>query len=401
MTWASTTLGACGSWVSGGTPSTSNPDYWGGDIPWISSKSLTNFHVSDSDRRLTPLGACNGTKIVPRNSILMVVRGMSLKTEFRMGITRRDVALSQDLKALLPSGLFDPLFLAYALKARSGDVLDMVDEAGHGTGRLQSDRLFALEIPAPPIPEQRSIATALGALDEKIQSNQRIIKLENDLAITMLSEGSGGVEVGEVATVTKGLSYKGSGLGDASSTRAVPMLNLGNFTTSGQFKDEATKYYTGDFKPNHVLGAYELVVANTDLTQAREVLGRGFIVPPRLAGAIHTHHTFVIRFGREPWMAWFLWAQLQSRHFRDRAMGFATGTTVTALPLEVLLDYELRLPKDPQEVLESARSLVEHTWALEAENGRLEKLRDALLPELLSGRVRVPEAEQAMQEAIA
>ena len=127
MTWDLTTLGESGDWVSGGTPSTSNPDFWGGDIPWISSKSLTEFLVKDSDRRVTELGATKGTKLVPKDTILMVVRGMSLKSEFRMGITQREVALSQDLKGLLPSDRFHPMFLAYALKARTSEVLGMVD----------------------------------------------------------------------------------------------------------------------------------------------------------------------------------------------------------------------------------------------------------------------------------
>lgn len=393
--WGTTTLGSAGKWVSGGTPSTSIEEYWGGDIPWMSSKSLTEFRVRDSDRRLTTLGAENGTKLVPKDTILMVVRGMSLKSEFRMGITQRQVGLSQDLKALIPRDDLDPVFLAYALQSRTEEVLDMVDEAGHGTGRLQTDRLFALELPVPPLAVQQSIAATLGVLDDKIESNRRTRELELGVAIAVLSTGSRRLRLGDVAELTKGLSYKGAGLNDGSSPYASPMLNLANFTTTGDLKLSGMKFYTGDFKPKHRLSAWDLVIANTDLTQLREILGRGFLVPPSLDEALHTHHTSRVRFFDNPELAPVVWAQLQSPAFRERAVGFATGTTVTSLPAEAVLDFEFALPDELERALLQARTLIAHSWQADDESLRLAALRDALLSELLSGRVRISSEEFA------
>ncbi len=401
--WERVSLGDAGTWLSGGTPLTSEQSYWGGNLPWISAKSLTGFHLRDSDRRLTQLGAQSGTKVVEKNAILMVVRGMSLKTEFRMGIAMRKLAFSQDCKALIARPGIDSLFLAYALKDRTQDILDMVDEAGHGTGRLQTDLLYALEIAVPNLDEQRGISATLGALDDKIESNRRVMELEFLLAINVLTAGSTeSVRVGEVATMTKGLSYKGSGLDDGTTPGAVEMVNLANFTTSGQMKSESIKHYIGDFKPAHRLSELDLIVANTDLTQDREILGRGFLIPPRHSGAIHTHHTSVVRFqdGKQ-WMTPFLWACLQSPDFRDRAKGFATGTTVTALPVETLLDFEFTVPLDPETISAKGNALIRHAWQLKDETECLSRTRDALIPELLSGRVRVPEAEEAVAEVVA
>src|SRR5699024_7593731 len=141
------------------------------------------------------------------------------------------------------------------------------------------------------------------------------------------------------------------------------------------------------------LEAWDLVIANTDLTQAREILGRGFLVPSKYEGALHTHHTSVVRFSKRTELAMVLWAQIQSAEFRDRAKGFATGTTVAALPPEAALDYELKVPNDLNVKLAAARQLIEKAWQLEDEIGRLKGIRDALLPELLSGRIRVPVEE--------
>lgn len=99
---------------------------------------------------------------------------MSLKTEFRVGITRRRVAFGQDCKAIIPAPDVDPLFLANALRARSKEILGLVDEAGHGTGRLQTEPLAQLEIDLPSLSEQRAIAGVLGALDDKIELNRRM-----------------------------------------------------------------------------------------------------------------------------------------------------------------------------------------------------------------------------------
>ena len=151
--WTVEPLGSLAAWLSGGTPLTSEPAYWGGDIPWISSGSLTSFHLWDSARRLTPMGLENGSRLVPAASIIFVVRGMSLKSEFRIGIAKRPMAFGQDCKALLPRRGVDAAFLAQAVRARSIDVLGMVDEAGHGTGRLATDRIKALRIPLPPLRE--------------------------------------------------------------------------------------------------------------------------------------------------------------------------------------------------------------------------------------------------------
>lgn len=388
-------FGDVGKWLSGGTPSTNEPSFWGGEIPWVSSGSLLDFNIDATERRVTPLGALNGTRLVGPNTILMVVRGMSLKTEFRMGITRRTVAFGQDCKALIAGAGVDPLFLAYAIRAQTASILDSVDQAGHGTGRLNTDQLFARTLGLPNLQEQRGIAATLGALDDKIESNRRLSKLAIDLARTLLSQGSRLVRVGDVADVVRGLSYAGAGLSDGGHGRAKPMINLANFSTEGWLKPEGLKYYEGDHQARHEVQAGDLVVANTDLTQQRVILGRPALASPALSGALFTHHTSLIRFSSHPEYRLPLWAQLNSWAFRKRAEGFATGTTVAALPASAILDFEFSVPGNAQ-LVEVGEELLEKVWAAESENQRMIALRDALLPELLSGRLRVPEAREAV-----
>src|SRR5687768_8756428 len=96
-------LSKCGEWLSGGTPSRSRSEFWGGEIPWVSAKSLSDFDIEDAEEHVTKLGAENGTRIVPAGTILFVVRGMSLAKEFRVGLANRPVTFNQDLKAIVPA----------------------------------------------------------------------------------------------------------------------------------------------------------------------------------------------------------------------------------------------------------------------------------------------------------
>jgi type I restriction enzyme S subunit len=153
-------LGDAGKWLSGGTPSTGDAALWNGDFPWISAGSLKSFHVAVSDRLLTSAGLQQATNVVPAGTVLLVVRGMSLKSELRMGVAQRPVAFGQDVKAIIPTVVPSAL-LATALYSARDDILELVDEAGHGTGRLQWDLLSAFPI---AIPDDERLVPLLDAL---------------------------------------------------------------------------------------------------------------------------------------------------------------------------------------------------------------------------------------------
>jgi type I restriction enzyme, S subunit len=148
--WHITSLGAIADWFSGGTPPTGDGRYWGGDIPWITSGSLTAHYLSSSERTLTELGARVGSRIVPRDAILFVVRGMSLAKEFRVGIADRPLAFGQDCKALCIHDQLQPLLVLHSLLDRAPQIAKMVEYAAHGTGKISTDRLKKLPVIVPP-----------------------------------------------------------------------------------------------------------------------------------------------------------------------------------------------------------------------------------------------------------
>ena len=180
--WPIAPLGSVVRFISGGTPSKDEKRFWEGDIPWVSSAEMTQRWISDTRLRVTEAGAIEGSKRVPKNTVLVVVRGMSLAKEFRVSISQRDVTFNQDVKAVLPSKVIDPVFLFFYLLSQSNAIRDSASEAAHGTKKLDMPVLEQWPIPLPPLSTQQKIAAILSAYDDLIANNQRRITLLERMA---------------------------------------------------------------------------------------------------------------------------------------------------------------------------------------------------------------------------
>jgi type I restriction enzyme S subunit len=172
--WTDITLGGVTDFLSGGTPSKDRPDYWAGSIPWVSAKDMKRFRLDDTEDHVTEDGVANGTKLVPAGTVLLLARGMTLLNDVPICIANRPMTFNQDVKALRPKPHVRDDFLPYLLLGNKERLLSLVDLAGHGTGRLNSDELKALDVVLPPEGEQRTIAHILGTLDDKIELNRRM-----------------------------------------------------------------------------------------------------------------------------------------------------------------------------------------------------------------------------------
>jgi type I restriction enzyme S subunit len=166
--WAQTCLEQLVDVQSGGTPSKSNPEFWNGPIPWVSAKDMKRLFLEDSEDHISKAAVDDGAKIVPAGTLLILTRGMTLLKDVPICVLRREMTFNQDVKALRPKADVDGLFLAFLLLGNKERLLKMVDIAGHGTGKLNTDELRAFELVTPPPAEQRRIATCLSALDARL-----------------------------------------------------------------------------------------------------------------------------------------------------------------------------------------------------------------------------------------
>ncbi len=154
---------------SGGTPSKDNPNFWDGEIPWISAASMVGKYYSKSERTITIEGLNNGSKLASKGSLLLLVRGSMLFNKIPIGIASKDVAFNQDVKALLTKGNTNSDFLYQWFSAKENLLLDKVVGTGIGAGKLDTEELKNLKISIPTLPEQTKIASFLSTIDEKIQ----------------------------------------------------------------------------------------------------------------------------------------------------------------------------------------------------------------------------------------
>ena len=115
--WIQDRLGNLGKWLSGGTPSMANPDYWDGDIPWVSPKDMKRTRLRDAIDHVTGKALGNGTRLAPAHALLIVVRGMILAHTAPIARAELSLAFNQDIKALVPRNDVDSEYLLWWLTA--------------------------------------------------------------------------------------------------------------------------------------------------------------------------------------------------------------------------------------------------------------------------------------------
>jgi type I restriction enzyme, S subunit len=179
--WEVRSLGTLAAWLSGGTPSKAIPTFWNGNIPWVSPKDMKQFRTGDAQDHVSEIGITAGSRLVPRDSILIVVRGMILAHTFPVCLTTREVAFNQDVKALVPVAGVSGVYLGHWFQGHTSAMLGLVTEATHGTKRIDLADIQGFRMALPPQDEQRRIAELLDEHDEQL----RLESVERDKLRTL------------------------------------------------------------------------------------------------------------------------------------------------------------------------------------------------------------------------
>lgn len=169
---------------SGGTPASNIDAYWNGDIHWASTKDLTSNVLTATADFITELGLRNSSsKLAKAGSILV---GMHIGVG-KVAIANIDVAINQDLRALVPDfSRVDLWFLLYVLEANA----IKLEAYGRGStvkGITQED-LLQLPVPVLPLPEQQRIGALFKELDHNIELNRGLLEKLTQLKKSMLEQ---------------------------------------------------------------------------------------------------------------------------------------------------------------------------------------------------------------------
>ena len=165
--------------VGGGTPSKANPSYFDGVIPWVTPKDMRNGFILDTEDHISQEALENSSsRLVPQNSVLVVVRSGILKHTLPIALNTVPVAINQDMKALICNSDVHPSYLAYAVKYKSKKLLQRV--RGTTADNIPLDELKALTIPVPALSEQKRIAAILDRADAIRRKRQQALQLSDE-----------------------------------------------------------------------------------------------------------------------------------------------------------------------------------------------------------------------------
>ena len=163
--WKEYKLGEIIQLIGGGTPKTSVPEYWGGNIPWLSVSDFNNGkkYVFTAEKHITQLGLNNSsTKLLHKDDIIISARG----TVGVVAMIGSDMAFNQSCYGIRNKDVVDKQYLYYLLV---NSVNGLKQNAYGGVFDTITRETFDLiDVILPSLDEQRRIAAILSSLDDKI-----------------------------------------------------------------------------------------------------------------------------------------------------------------------------------------------------------------------------------------
>lgn len=299
--WDSAPLDELVTIVGGGTPARTNAAYYGGTIPWVTPKDMKTWEIYGSLTTITQAGLDNGaSRLIPANSVLLVLRSGILKHTLPIGINRVPVALNQDMKAFVCGDRVYPDFLARFIKSESPRILQWVRATT--ADNLPLEKLRRLSVPLPPLEDQRRIASLLDRAEAIGAKRLQSLSLVDDLGMSVFIEMFGdpvlnskgwpdGRALGEIAEVVSGVTVGRKVRGSA--TREIRYLAVVNVQDQRLDLSTVKTIHATDDE----IERYRLQDGDLLLTEGGDPdkLGRGCLWSGELPECIHQNHIFRVR----------------------------------------------------------------------------------------------------------
>jgi type I restriction enzyme, S subunit len=167
--WDNKKLGEVAEISSGGTPSRTNPNYWNGNIPWVSTTLIDFNFIDDTEECITEEGLKNSSaKLFPKGTLLMAMYGQG-KTRGKVSILNIEAATNQACGAITTNNeILNSLFTFQNLAKRYVEIRDLSNQGGQEN--LSGGIIKSINISFPSLHEQQKIASFLSSVDEKLQA---------------------------------------------------------------------------------------------------------------------------------------------------------------------------------------------------------------------------------------
>ena len=347
MNWPISTIGEVCEVISGATPKTGHPELWDGAIPWVTPKDLSDLnhkYLTDTHRKITVSGfkSCSA-KMLPPKSVLFSSRApIGL-----VAINTIPVCTNQGFKSMVPrNGLIDADFLYWWLKINRNNL----EQKGRGaTFKEVSKKIVEeIEIPLPPLPEQKRIAAILDAADA-----MRTKRRESLRQLDLLLQSTFHDMFGDPVTNTKGwtISAIGShvkvigGFAFKSTDfreHGLPVIRISNLNNDSIKLDDCARI------PTELLGKgikFRLHPGDTLIAMSGATTGKLGFVPDDLNKEWYLNQRVgCFRISSSSLDREYLRAVLQSKFYHDHIWSLAGGAAQPNISAKQLESAKIAIP---------------------------------------------------------
>jgi len=374
--------------IGGGTPKTSVPEYWSGEIPWLSVKDFVSVtkYVYDTEKHISELGLLNSsTKLLEKNDIVISARG----TVGAMAMIPDPMCFNQSCFGLRGNNIVDKNFLYYLTRTK----VDELRKTAHGSvfDTITRETFDNLRCLVPPLQTQQKIGNILSSLDSKIELNKRINDNLEQQAQALFKSWFVNFELfknGQFVDSELGKIPKGWKVGYLNEIADIIMGQSPNGSTYNE-NGEGIIFYQGRAEfgtrfpsirlfttnptriapANSILISVRAPVGDINITHKECCIGRG------LASAV----------SRTNKSAFLLYTLFSLKSDLDRFN--AEGTVFGSINRKTLESLKILIPTN--DIISKFEAIVasmdQQILTLHLESENLKILRDTLLPKLMSG----------------
>ena len=395
--------------IGGGTPKTSKPEYWNGDIPWLSVKDFNNDYryVYETEKTITQLGLDNSsTKLLKRNDSIISARG----TVGEMAMIPYPMAFNQSCYGLrAKEGLVDEEYLYYLIKHN----VVVLKKNTHGSvfDTITRDTFDGIEVELPSLVEQKVVASILRDLDDKIEVNNEINKnLEEQVVVLFRSwfsafslspnsprvnsefgeipENFAVVKVGSLPMLVTDYVANGSFASLKANVNLYQEPNYAYFIRNTDLKSGSFGVYVDqhsyEFLSKSTLFGGEIIISNVG------DVGSVFLCP-KLDGRMTLGNNIIMLRPEDDHLRYYLYIWFKYLQGQALIQGIKGGSAQPKFNKTDFKNTSVLIP--PKDMLtrfhETVAPMFETISQRQTETSRLADLRDTLLPKLMSGEIDV------------
>ena len=370
--WKWVKLGEVGIVITGKTPSSKHPEDWGYDMPFVTPTDYRNYRkfAYDSERYLSNAGINKlKNKVLPENSVLVTCIGSDMG---KVVINKLPVITNQQINSIIPNrNIIFPDFLYYVL-VYNYETLRIFASNGTAVPILNKTDFENIEISTPPLPEQKAIAEVLSSIDDKIDLLHRQNKTLEEMAMTLFRQW--------FIEPTKDGLPEGWDIGKFEENLKIV---YGKNLPTSKLQDSGYPV----FGANGKIGYYiEYMYEEPQvLISCRGTAGKVNISDPK---SYITNNSFVLEKTINENISFeYLKYYCLNYDFTQ----FVTGSVQPQITIEELNNAEILIP--PNILINKFSKIISNfetkIFSNKIQIQTLDKIRDILLPKLMSGEVRV------------